>query len=165
MISRLKWQLRGSALGYRKIWHAPAFSAQRRSKYLHETGWRVVKPVLTLSEKGRVLALLPACCHLDVDKLAALLGATELALASEVQIAEAFPDCEPGALPGFGRPYRIATVIDLRLLEEPYLVVPGCCRHADYRMAVEAYLSLEQPIRGDIARPDALSTAQSVVAR
>lgn len=152
---RLANELRDQHVDFREIWHAPAFSAQRRAKYLREPGRRVAKAVLLLAEEQPVLALVPATETIDLDALCRLLGVARLRFAAPKDIILSFPDCAYGSVPGFGRPYRMPTVVERRLLDEPYLIVPGTSWCTDYRIVPEEFRRLEQPISGDFSRPAA----------
>lgn len=150
---RLMTQLRETGTSYREVWHAPAFSAQRRAKYLRESGRRVAKSVLVIGDGEPVLALLQASATIDVDALKRLLGVRELRFANDRDIIRLFPDCAYGSIPGFGRPYRMPTVVDRRLLDEPYFIVPGTSWCTDYRMEPEEFRRMEQPISGEFSQP------------
>ncbi|MFO0948398.1 MAG: YbaK/EbsC family protein [Planctomycetota bacterium] len=152
-MSRLSRQLAESQVEYKELWHAPAFSAQRRARFLGESGHRVVKALLMLTEQEPVLVLVPASCDVEPEALKRLLGVQQVRLASNQEIVRSFPDCAYGTVPGFGRPYRMATVVDRRLLDEPYLVLPGTGWYTDYRVRTDLFQRMEQPISGDIARP------------
>lgn len=152
-MNRLAKQLAESQVEYKELWHAPAFSAQRRARYLGESGHRVVKAVLVLTDQEPVLALVPSSCDVELEALRRLLGVERLRFATNQEIVRSFPDCAYGTVPGFGRPYRMATVVDRRLLEEPYLVLPGTGWYTDYRVNTDVFQRMELPINGDIARP------------
>ena len=72
---------------FETIYHAPAFSAQKRAKYLHVPGGRVAKGVLLAGPQGYVLAVLPATHHVDTERLAGELGGP-VRLATEGEVAE-----------------------------------------------------------------------------
>src|SRR5437588_8555035 len=54
--------------------HPPAYTAQKRAKYLHVSGSRVAKSVLLHGPDGFFLAVLPATHPIDTERLANALG-------------------------------------------------------------------------------------------
>lgn len=160
-MQRLMAQLRETGTSYREVWHAPAFSAQRRAKYLREPGRRVAKSVLVIADGEPALALLPASSSIDMAALQRLLGVRDLRFANDRDIIRLFPDCAYGSIPGFGRPYRMPTVVDQKLLSEPYFIVAGTSWCTDYRMEPEEFRRLEQPISGNFSQPLRLATTSN----
>src|SRR5437868_12024114 len=86
---------------FETLQHPPAFTAQKRAKYLHVPGRHLVKSVLLRAPAGHVLAVLPATCKVDLHRLERHLGGAVL-LAEREEIPEVFRDCEWGALSPFG---------------------------------------------------------------
>lgn len=99
--------------------HPPAYSAQQLAQYEHVSGHRVAKTVLLEWGKQPVAAVLPACDHLDLERVQRVLGGPELRFASEDQIARWFRGCPPGAVP----PLRLRS--DLRILMDRSLAHLG----------------------------------------
>src|SRR5262245_14788275 len=89
------------------IRHVPAYDAQHLAQAIHTPGKLVAKTVLLRADHDYqyVVAVLPASHTIDFDRLSEFLGGTELALASESEIAEHCPECEFGVLPPFGSQY------------------------------------------------------------
>jgi Ala-tRNA(Pro) deacylase len=143
--------LQQTGVPYRERRHAAAFSAQRRARYLRESGRRVAKSILISADGALQLVLIPACRRLDLEKLRAVLGSKLVRLATRDELERAFPRCEHGIIPGFGKPFRIPTVVDRSLSGQPYLVVPGVTWFSDYQIEPKAYDDLEQPLYGDVS--------------
>ncbi len=80
---------------FQTVYHPPAFTSQKRARFLHISGRQVVKCVLLASGKGFILAVLRAVDHVDLAALAKTLG-MNVRLASDDELAEQFGDCEPG---------------------------------------------------------------------
>jgi Ala-tRNA(Pro) deacylase len=79
--------------------HPPVFSASHLAHVEHVSGYRVAKMVF-LAAQGRPLAVvLPACDRLDLGRVRAVVGAKDLRLATEAEIAGWFKGCQPGAVP------------------------------------------------------------------
>jgi Ala-tRNA(Pro) deacylase len=77
---------------------------------------QLAKAVLLKDSGGFVLAVLPACEAVDLVHLSRLLHRS-MVLANEDDLAEAFFDCEPGAVPAIGEEYLIPTIVDQSLRE------------------------------------------------
>jgi Ala-tRNA(Pro) deacylase len=104
--------------------HPPAYTAQKRAKYLHVSGSRVAKSVLLHGPDGFLLAVLPATHQIDTDRLGRDLGGT-VRLATDAEIANFFRDCEWGVVPPFGALYGLKTVVDDSLPADAELVFEG----------------------------------------
>lgn len=94
--------------------HSKTGSSAMTAEASHVPGAALAKGVVLKWEDGYLLAVVPASRHVDLDKVSALLG-ERVQLATEDEASALFPDCDTGAVPIFGAPYRIACVIDDRL--------------------------------------------------
>ncbi len=99
---------------YDVVVHPAAYDAQRMAQSVHVTGERVAKTVLLRADKGfkYVMAVLPATHHVDLLRVKQVIGAGDLELASEEEVAAHCPDCEVGAMPPFGSRICVETLID-----------------------------------------------------
>jgi Ala-tRNA(Pro) deacylase len=139
------------------LFHPPAFTAQRRAKYLGVSGERVAKTVLLRGPQGYLLAVLPATQNVDTQALGLTLGGpVRLAIVEEV--AELFRDCEWGVTSPFGSLYGVLTVLEESIPREAWMVFEAH-RHAEaIRLRCADYEQLERPRRLRFAcrsRPDA----------
>jgi len=108
---KLEWYLEATGVDYEVLPHPrSAYSAQtaRRSRV---PLYCLAKPVLFEDEYGYVMALVPAARRVDVERLGAQLH-RKLELATEAEVDDLFSDCENGAMPALGSPYKIPTVYD-----------------------------------------------------
>jgi Ala-tRNA(Pro) deacylase len=111
MAAKLQWFLDASGVDYEVLPHPHSqYSAQtaRRSRVPLRS---LAKPVLLEDEYGYVMAVVPAACRVDVERLGRQLH-RELELATEAEVGDIFFDCEDGAMPAIGTPYRVPTVYD-----------------------------------------------------
>lgn len=127
--------------------HQPAPSASRLAQTIHVPGRHVAKTVLVRADEKFVLTVLPATHRVDLDRLAAVLGASEVRLATEDEVEQVFNNCERGALPPFGRLYGLKTLVDTSLARGSELVFEGNLRHEGLRMRYRDYEAIEAPIR------------------
>src|SRR4051794_13795253 len=95
-------------VAFETIYHAPAFTASKRAKYLHVPGKQVAKTVLLAGPEEYFLAVLPAPAQVDTAALAAALGGP-VRLADGREVVEVFRDCEWGVVPPFGSLYGLST--------------------------------------------------------
>lgn len=84
------------------------------------------KTVVLRADDEYRLAVVPASERVDLRKVRELLGVSgqHLALATEAEIAEAFPAYEVGAVPPLG-PHAAPEIVDRRLLEHDRVLCSG----------------------------------------
>jgi Ala-tRNA(Pro) deacylase len=131
--------------------HAPAFTAQKRAKYLRVKGSSVAKSVLLRGPAGFLLAVLPATHHVDTSALARHLGG-DVRLASDAEVAAAFRDCEWGVVPPFGRLYGLPTLLDDSIAPDTLLVLEMHTHVDAIRLPCRDFERLEAPRRLPFAR-------------
>jgi Ala-tRNA(Pro) deacylase len=143
---RIAQYLADQQVAFETVLHPPAFTAQKRAKFLRVPGRQVVKSVLLALPHGFALAVLPATEQIDLAAVAAILGAP-VRLAGETQLAELFRDCEHGALTPFGRLYGLLTLLEEAIPLEAQIVFEAQQHAVAIRMACRDFVRLEQPRR------------------
>jgi len=149
---KLKKALEAAGAKYEVIPHGEAFTALEVAERTHVKGNMVVKVVMVKSDKGFVMAALPADRRVDIAALREALGLKMAALASEAEFRRLFPDCEPGAMPPFGSLYGIPVYVDSSLALDDEIVFQAGnhyevvkMSYADYeRVAAPTVLSLSK---------------------
>jgi Ala-tRNA(Pro) deacylase len=136
---------------FETLYHAPAYTAQRRARYLHVPGRQLVKSVLLRAPAGYLVAVLSADARVDLAALEQTLGGP-VRLASAEEIPEVFRDCEWGALSPFGSLYGLATVLDDALDPAVMIVFEGHSHAEAIRMRCRDFECLERPRRLRFAR-------------
>jgi Ala-tRNA(Pro) deacylase len=131
---------------FERLYHPPAYTAQKRAKYLHWPGRSVAKSVLVNGPEGSLLAVLPSTRHIDTTRLSALLGGP-VRLATDQEIAQVFNDCEWGVVSPFGCVYGLRTLLDDSLSPEDLMVFEGNSHAEAIRMRCRDFEELEQPRR------------------
>ncbi len=121
---RLKWYLESHGIDYGVVHHEHSNTTLESARKAHIPGGLVAKCVLLEDERGYLLALIPASCHLSFDAIARLLD-RRLELASEGELSQIFSDCETGAVPAAGMPYNIPMLVDDSLLALPEVYFEG----------------------------------------
>ncbi len=141
--------------------HRPAPSSTHLAGHLHVPGRTIAKAVLVRAEGRLILAVLPATHRIDPPRLAEIVGVADLAIATESEVLDHFHDCEPGAVPPFGRAYGLETIVDASLAAGSEIVFVGNNRHEGFRMRYRDYEAVERPIRARFARPIATRRARA----
>ncbi|MDJ0787614.1 MAG: YbaK/EbsC family protein [Myxococcota bacterium] len=118
---RLKWYLDHCGVDYEILPHLHTASSLETARVARVPPSHLAKAVLLEDESGYLMAIIPASKRVDIPRLSEQLH-RDLSLANEQDLGAVFGDCEPGALPVTGSPYRIPTVYDdcLQGLEDVY---------------------------------------------
>ncbi len=93
----------------------------RRLKAYAETkdDGRAAKVVGVSTQDGRqVLVVLDAIDHLDLHKAGRVIGADDVRLLSEGELAALAPDCQAGAIPAVGSLFGLATYADYAVRDD-----------------------------------------------
>src|SRR5438132_769450 len=98
-------------VAFETIIHPPAFTAQKRAKFLHVPGKQVAKAVLLAGPRDYFLAVLPATLHVDTRALTKALG-KPIRLAQSREVAALFRDCELGVVSPFGNLYDLPIILE-----------------------------------------------------
>jgi Ala-tRNA(Pro) deacylase len=115
-----------SRIEHRVVPHKQTFTARAEALVSEIEPEQAAKTVALRVDDGYRLAVVPASEHVDLRKVRDLLGVgrQDLALATEAQIAEAFPAYEVGALPPIG-PDLAPEIVDRRLLVHNRILCSG----------------------------------------
>lgn len=153
---RLKAFLQASRVSYTTARHPVVYTAQEIAAAQHVSGRQLAKCVLVKTDRGPVLAVLPAVHLIDFKKLKSVAGVKSLSLAKEADIKERFPDVEVGAMSPFGNLYQVPVVVDKALGDSEEIVFNGgthtdtiTMRYRDFAALVKAKTgSFGQPVGG-----------------
>jgi Ala-tRNA(Pro) deacylase len=143
--------LAAQAVPFESLLHPPAFTAQKRARFLHLPGRQVAKVVLLHGPDGYVLAVVPATRRVDAERLAAALGGP-VRLADDAEIVRVFPDCEWGVVPPFGTLYGLPVVLDDSIPADALMVFETTTQAVAVRMLCRDFERLERPRRMALAR-------------
>jgi Ala-tRNA(Pro) deacylase len=123
--------LRDAGVAHRLVAHPDCASATEQARVTRVPAGMVAKTLVT-TDRGRVrLAVVPASRRLDLQRMRHALGTgRHLRLATEDEIAAAFPHFERGATPPLGRMLGVEMVLDpLVLGHDRVLAACGDRRH------------------------------------
>jgi Ala-tRNA(Pro) deacylase len=91
--------------------HSKTGSSAMTAEASHVPGNALAKGVVLKWDSGYLLAVVPASRQVDLAKVGEMVG-ERVQLATEEEASALFPDCDTGAVPIFGAPYRVASVVD-----------------------------------------------------
>jgi Ala-tRNA(Pro) deacylase len=131
---------------FETIYHAPAYSAQKRAKVLHTPGKQVAKCVLLVGASGYLLAVLPATRQIDLKRLGEQLE-EDVRIAEDREVAWVFRDCEWGVASPFGTLYGLSTVLEESVERDAVLIFEGRLHAESVRLLCRDYETLERPRR------------------
>lgn len=143
--NRLTTLLDDKRVGFELIHHEPDYSALETAEDTHTPGHAFAKCVVINTDKGPVLAVLPAPRRVDFEKFAGAVGQEHVALANEKTIAELFPDCEVGAEPPFGHLYGMPVYVDEELAGQEYITFNAGSHDEAMRIRYADFERLEHP--------------------
>jgi len=119
MPSRLSNYLLHCGARYELFSHSHSHSSAETARAAHVTPHQLAKSVILEDEQGCVMAVVPADAHVNVGRLARMLGRDSLHISDEERIAELFTDCALGAVPAIGMAWGMETVVDDALKANP----------------------------------------------
>jgi Ala-tRNA(Pro) deacylase len=100
--------------------HDPAFTARATATAEGVDPRTFAKVVAVAShDGGNALAVLDATNHLDLHKARRVLGAGEVRMLSEPELAALAPGCDVGAIPAVGALFGLMTYADYAVRDDP----------------------------------------------
>ena len=150
---RVPTHLSEQRVPFETLVHPPAFTAQKRAKYLGVPGASVAKGVLLAGPEGYLLAVLPATHHIDTQAVVEVLGGP-VRIADADEIDTVFRDCERGVVEPFGSLYGLPTLLDDSIPADSWIVIEAHTHEADIRICCRDFERLEKPRRFRFALAD-----------
>lgn len=136
---------------YETVPHAEAPTSQEEAAAAHVSGWSWAKVVMVRDANGFALAVLPACCTLDLDRLKGLMGHGTVTLAGVEDSLRIALACEPGAVPPFGRMFGLETYVDEALVNQREIIIPAGDHRTAIRMRASEFVRVAEPRPGHFA--------------
>ncbi|HLR25671.1 MAG TPA: YbaK/EbsC family protein [Fodinibius sp.] len=127
------------------IKHSPAFTAQEVAASAHIPGKEMVKTVIIKVDGEMKMVVLPSTHNVDFNAIKETLGVKGVALATEKEFEDLFPDCELGAIPPFGHFYDIDTLAGEVLAEDDEIAFNAGTHKELVQMEYEDYKELAEP--------------------
>jgi Ala-tRNA(Pro) deacylase len=139
---------------YELIEHPATFAAVDEARATGSALERMAKTVMLHDHAGFRTAVIPASERLDLHKARRpLKGSGHLRLASEGEIARAFPAFDPGALPPFGALLGTPEVLDQRLVAHRHILCSGGDRCHSLKISPHEIERLGGPLIADLCQP------------
>jgi Ala-tRNA(Pro) deacylase len=145
--SRLKQLLEQNGVRYHSIPHLTAYRADRTALAAGLPSEEFAKTVLVKADGRLCMVVLPADQQVQLETLRQQLGARTLELAGELEVGQAFPDCETGAMPPFGRLYGMEVFVSPALRRDEQIAFNAGSHDEAVRMSYRDYERLAQPRR------------------
>ena|SRR5579871_945376 len=149
---RLQAYLRDNGVCFTLRYHAPAFTAQDVAACEHISGDELAKPVLVIADGQRLMLVLPASYLVNLTRVAATLGVSQVHLADEAELKRTFADCEVGALPPFGNLYGLNVYVDQSITRDKHIEFRAGTHTDTIGIEYVDYARLVRPTVLDFAR-------------
>jgi Ala-tRNA(Pro) deacylase len=144
-------ELERKHLDYELIPHPSTMTAGDEATAVGLPPEQVAKTVVLSTAGGHARAVLPASERLDLHKLRKLIGDGKATrLATETELAAAYPMFELGAVPPFGGPAGDRTIFDRRLTEQDAVVVEAGSHRTSVRIKTRDLVALTNAELADI---------------
>jgi len=134
-----------ASIKYEISHHKPTFTAQRMAAVEHVPGMNIAKPVVINADDTCYMCVLPACCRVDFNALKKQLGAKNVELVSESQMAKMFPECDLGAEPPIGDLFGLETLMDKTLESDEFVLFQSGSHDEAVKMKLEDFKKLTKP--------------------
>ena len=145
-------ELDDKGVSYELLRHRSTRTAGEEAAELGLSRDEVAKTIVLATEEGFVRTVLPAAERLDLHKARELLGfGKSTRLASEAELAGAYPMFELGAVPPFGGPPGDRVLLDRHLAERESVVLEAGAHDRSLRLATEALLELTAAETADLS--------------
>ena len=142
----LKKFLTAQKIKHKALKHETAYTAQEMAAAQHVPGKQFAKTVLVKTDKGCVLAVLPAIHLIDFAKFKKVAKAKKASLASEKEIEKLTPGFAAGATPPFGVLFNLPTVVDKALTEDVEIVFSGGSHTDSIKVKYADFAKVAKPV-------------------
>jgi Ala-tRNA(Pro) deacylase len=119
---------------YQLIPHPRTDTAVAEARVLGVPTDETAKTVIVRTPEGFVRAVVPASRRVDLRRVRDVLGVADVGLASELELAGAYPWFELGAVPPFDRAHEDGVIIDRHLCEHEHVVFEAGTHDESIRM-------------------------------
>jgi Ala-tRNA(Pro) deacylase len=145
--------LRRERVPYTVFIHRAAYSAQQEARASHIQGRHWAKIVVCFADAEPIQAVLPADRMVDLTRLGTLARAHTMRIATEAEMVEFYPECEPGAMPPFGPLYGQRVFADRSLAGDPEMAFNAGTHTDAICMHYNDFAEIVRPTVGAFARP------------
>ncbi len=150
-ITDLTRELDREEVEYELIPHRRTMSAGEEASAIGIPADEVAKTIVLATEDGYLRAVVPASARLDLDKIRLCLRhPRHVRLATEAELAAAYPMFELGAVPPLGGPGGDRTIVDRRLALRDSVVLEAGSHAESVRLQTKDLLLLAEAEIADI---------------
>jgi Ala-tRNA(Pro) deacylase len=133
-------------IDYDVLLHKRTHCSNDTMRASHIPGERLAKAVVLTREGGFVVAVVPASAQVRLETIERMLHCP-VAMASEDEISEIFPDCDMGAVPPVPEAYAVEALIDDSLDLQPDVYLEGGDHRSLIHISGEQFRALMQGVR------------------
>jgi Ala-tRNA(Pro) deacylase len=150
-IQKLRQLLDDNHVKYIAISHSKAYTAQGVAESAHLSGNDLAKTVMLKKDGELCMAVLPASKQVNLTLFCKLTKSSNVALATEQEFQDRFPDCELGAMPPFGNLYGLPVFADTTLARRKEIAFNAGSHLELIQMAYSDFERLVKPTLLEIA--------------
>jgi Ala-tRNA(Pro) deacylase len=143
--------LRSQRVRFAHTTHSAAFTAEEVALAEHLPPNRMAKTVLVRDNDGYVMAVIPADCYVDLERLRMIIGVPDLYLAEERDLAHLFPNAELGAMPPLGNLFHLPVYLDRRVGSREFIAFNAGTHRDVIHMRVSDFCELVRPVIGNFS--------------
>ena len=137
-------------IGFEPLRHPRTETAMDEARTLHASADRVGKTIVVHTADGLMRVVVPAPERLSLPKLRDALDCEEARLATEEELAAAYPAFELGAVPPFGGPDGDRVVVDRRVADLESVIVEAGSHSDSLRLATADLVQLTGATVADV---------------
>lgn len=156
-------QLRG--VPFEEVRHLDVYTAQELAQREHVSGHRVAKVVVVMADGRPVELVLPASRRVVMDLVRDVLGAREVRLATEAEMAVTFNDCEVGAIPPLNHWRNVDVIMDRAMDVEGEILFQAGTHHDAVRLQFDDWFQVVRPRVESFSLPEEVARAASFSSR
>ena len=142
--------LRAHDAEFETLPHPRTLTARAEARALGVSPRETAKTIVVTTDGHYVRAVIPASDRLDLEKLARAAGAARAQLLTERELAAAYPQFEPGAVPPFGGRDGDTVVVDEAVAACDRIVVEAGYHDTSLRVRAEDVIALTGAAVADI---------------
>ncbi len=130
---------------YELVTHPQAFTAQQAAEAAHVPGHEFCKSVVVYVDGNPAMLVLPAPHIVSLEAVRSQLGAQNVRLATEPELADLFPDCDVGSQPPLPGEHHLPVYVDAGILDSKQVLFEAGLHTQAVLMPVADYLKLVSP--------------------
>lgn len=147
-------ELEHSGISYNLLPHPRTGTARDEARALHVSPSQVAKTVVLVSPNGIVRAVVPASNRIDLRKVRRILQTEDVRLATEAELAGAYPEFELGAIPPLTLGDGDQVLVDIRICFADEVLLEAGTHEQSLRIRTSDLLELADASLADIAKAD-----------